>query len=255
MKFSIIPTGVNSASTLTGFHTNYLVRWNDNSLLIDAGTLIMRALHELEVPPTSITAIYASHMHPDHVGGIYDLGYRIAVYEKRRLPVYLHSEMSETIWDNYLSGVATHYRDATDTPRKGDRNTFFDFRPIQRTFEAPEPGAEIDGLTLRLVRMDHIPSSPCHGVVLDERVFVTTDTRFLPQMLERVVNQFPIEAVFHDCMFSPSAKIYHTLYEELMTLPKDIRDLLILTHYEDELPIPREKIELQLGEAGREYRF
>ncbi|MCC6955023.1 MAG: MBL fold metallo-hydrolase [Deltaproteobacteria bacterium] len=255
MKFSITPTGVNNASTLTGFHTNFLVRWNSTTLLVDAGTLIGRALHALGVPQESVTAVYASHMHPDHVGGLYDIGYRHAVYHDRRLPVYLHSAISETIWDNYLSGVATHYWDRYGNEQRGDRNTFFDFRPLERLYDEEEPAVVIDGLSLRLVSLPHIPHSPCHGVIFDDRIFVTTDTRFAPDILDAVVRRYPIETIFHDCMFSESAWIYHTAYRDILTLPKSLRERLILTHYEDELPIARGDVQLPLAEVGKEYCF
>ncbi|MCC6953239.1 MAG: MBL fold metallo-hydrolase [Deltaproteobacteria bacterium] len=255
MKFTITPTGVNGAVTLSGFHTNYLVRWENRNLLIDAGTLIGRSLHHLGVRPESIDGVYASHLHLDHVGGLYEIAYFRYVHGRGPLPVYLHSALAEPIWNNFLSGLATNFRDLQGRPQIGDRSTFFDFRPIDTTFESPTPGVVIDGLSLRLVQVDHIPNSPCHGVVLDDRVFVTTDTRFIPETLDRVANTFGIETIFHDCMFSEHAKIYHTAYEEILSLPKDLRDLIIMTHYEDVLPLAKEEIEVRLGEAGVDYQF
>jgi hypothetical protein len=69
------------------------------------------------------------------------------------------------------------------------------------------------------------------GLVIDERILFTSDTRFDPQMLEEFDSKFSLEVIFHDCQLFTGG--VHTSITELSHLPESIRRKIVLVHYGD----------------------
>lgn len=253
MAISIIPVGVNSSFTLDGFHSNYLVRYGKRQLLIDCGSTAARALREIGVSLAEIDSVYISHLHLDHIGGLFDLALQRMVAGLPPPALHLHHSISIPVWDHFLSSMLSRYIDAEGKARDGALDHFFQVNAVESTVENDTHATDIRGLSVRLVSVPHVPGMSCHGVVLDDRIFVTTDTTFIPETLDKLANRFGLEAIFHDCAFNPAQSIVHTTYEQLLDLPEDLRQLLILTHYEDDTEQRDSK--LPLAEAGKEYKF
>ncbi len=251
MELTITPIGTGNAFTRTGFETNYLVRCGKTSLLIDCGTTAERALAEIDLSFTDIDRVYISHLHLDHVGGLPGLAVMRYLQKRERPEILLHEDLHGEIWDGFLKTFLGHYLDREGTGQKADRNTFFSWQSLRTKSEAP---VRVGDLSLRLVRVEHVPGMTSHGLVLNEIVFITTDTVFSPDILESLANRFNLQAIFHDCSFSETRRHLHSTYQELRTLPQDLKDLLILTHYEDEF-VGRDDVEITLGQAGRSYTF
>ncbi len=147
------------------------------------------------------------------------------------------------------------YLDTLGRPNRGSIETFFDIRAVGSTIDNDEYAHDVRGLAVRLIPVTHIRGLSSHGLLVDDRVLITTDTIFDPERLDSVANRFNLEAIFHDCSFIPTQQILHATYEELCTLPEDIRQILYCTHYEEWASTTEKEVRLTLAQAGKSYRF
>jgi len=69
------------------------------------------------------------------------------------------------------------------------------------------------------------------GMIINNRILFTSDTRFDPHMLNFCLNGWDIETIFHDCQFFDGG--VHASINELDTLPDDVKKKMILMHYGD----------------------
>ncbi|UCG62776.1 MAG: ribonuclease Z [Candidatus Zixiibacteriota bacterium] len=70
----------------------------DISVLIDAGDGVLRDLLERDIPPEEIDAVFITHGHFDHMGGVHSLlGFMRMVGRETTLPVYVPAGCREVI--------------------------------------------------------------------------------------------------------------------------------------------------------------
>ena len=109
--------------------------------------------------------------------------------------------------------------------------------------------ANIGSLNIKIFRTMHIPEQPdswqssfwsC-GVIIDDRVMFTSDTRYDPDLLLTFDEMFDLEAIFHDCQFFTGG--VHAGLDQLTQLPEQIKRKMVLTHYGDNWEENIEKVE------------
>lgn len=62
--------GTGSAFTTKNFQTNFLIRVNGRRLLVDCGGDARHSMDMLGLTHRAIDAVYISHQHSDHIGGL-----------------------------------------------------------------------------------------------------------------------------------------------------------------------------------------
>ena len=261
MGFSIVPIGVNDAFSTGGFETNYLVQSPDTTMLVDCGTTASRALAKSGRSLIDIDSVYISHLHLDHTGGLVELGTKRYFGGKSRPRIYLHRDIYPDIWDCFLSGLMAHFVDTEGNGHVAGPDTFFEFVPVDFHFQGGEDSLDIADISLRLVKVDHMAGTPTHGLVVNDSVFITTDTTHQPQLLMQLSDKFGLRAIFHDCSFRKELEAIHCSYFQLLCLPQEIKDLLILTHYEDwgpefsSIESTKTGVTLELGQTDNTYLY
>ena len=68
MKITFAGTG--SAFNMESYQSNTIISRNDKNLMIDAGMFAPLALKEIGLSYKDIDALYVTHLHADHIGGI-----------------------------------------------------------------------------------------------------------------------------------------------------------------------------------------
>ncbi len=69
------------------------------------------------------------------------------------------------------------------------------------------------------------------GVILDDRILYTSDTRYDLELIMDIDDKLNLEYIFHDCqMFTGGV---HASLDELCALPAEIRAKTVLMHYGD----------------------
>jgi ribonuclease BN (tRNA processing enzyme) len=109
--------------------------------------------------------------------------------------------------------------------------------------------------------MDGYSIVPSYGLMIDDpdvvigkfnkpaKIFFTGDTQFAPKQLMTFYDQ--ADLIIQDCETSPFKSGVHAHYNELITLPAEIKSKMVLVHYNDNVINPEnDKISLQwYGEA------
>ena len=115
MSTRIIALGTGSAFTMKNYQTNYIIQRNGKNLLVDCGGDVRFSLRDQGLSANDIDAVYISHAHADHIGGLEFLGFTRYFTKKaveqagsqnpKPLPtLFCERAMVRTLWDNSLSG-------------------------------------------------------------------------------------------------------------------------------------------------------
>jgi ribonuclease BN (tRNA processing enzyme) len=254
-KLELFFIGVGSAFTKRHYQTNLLLIKGKDHLLIDCGTKGTQALYELGIPVTDIKNFLITHSHADHIGGLEEVAL-MGRYATKKKPVMIINETYQHIlWDMSLrGGSAYNEEEAKDTL------SFSDFWNIIRPQWLPDYpretySARLGGIDIKMMRTKHIPDSSYDwqssfwscGVIIDERILFTSDTRYDYDLIDFYEKKFNLEAIFHDCQFFTGG--VHASLEEIKQFPPDVKSKMYLTHYGDNWEEFEEKIE-KYGFAG-----
>ena len=235
MKLTFIGSG--SAFTMSNFQSNMLLEDSGKRLLIDCGGDARHALAAVGLGANDVDALYVSHLHADHIGGIEWLGFSRYFGNALKPDLYVNERLSHALWDHSLRGGMASHQGVILT-----LDHFF--TPVHRI---PINGSFRWGHTdCRLVQtvhyMDGYEIVPSYGLLLRidnnpgaGEVFLTTDTQFAPNQIMDFYRRASV--IFQDCETSPYKSGVHAHYTELVTLPDDVRAKMWLYHYQDG-PLP-----------------
>ncbi|UCH66826.1 MAG: MBL fold metallo-hydrolase [Ignavibacterium sp.] len=99
----IIFIGTGSGKTsLSRFHSSFLISTSRYNLLVDAGDGVSKALLSQGIDCTKIDGILFTHLHPDHYTGIAALIVQMKMYNRKdQLDIFVNSELVDVI-KNFL---------------------------------------------------------------------------------------------------------------------------------------------------------
>lgn len=235
MKLKLTFLGAGSAFTMGGdnYQSNMLLELDGRKFLIDCGTDIRFSLAENGVKANEINDVYISHLHADHVGGVEWLAFSTFFDKKCPKPnLYIDQKLGELLWEQVLQGGLSSLED-----RQAELATYFEIKNIVKNREFMWQGAKITLCeTLHMVsNKEKIPSFGLFIEFKDNKIFLTTDTQFCPEMYTQLYKDATI--IFHDCETSKFKSGVHSHYSDLITLPKEIKNKTWLYHYNPgELP-------------------
>lgn len=217
------------------YHSNMLLTAkNGKKMLIDCGSDIRFSLGENGTSAAEllekIDAIYISHLHSDHIGGLEWVAFSCYFGAVRLRPkLFAEENLLRRLWDHALRAGLESVQGKCMT-----LDDYFECHYI------PEGGSfNWEDIGFKLVQMPHITSScgdhDSYGLFIEsgERaIFITSDTQFHPQVIEEMAAK--TEVIFHDCETSAVRTPVHAHYEELLTLPEHVKRKLWLYHYQSD---------------------
>lgn len=196
-----------------------------------------------------IDALYVSHCHADHVGGIEWLGFMRYFSQGTKPDLFINERLSGTLWNDSLrGGMASHQGVILNLDsffnkvHRIGKNGSFKFGGVRcqlvQTIHYMD-GYEIVpsyGLLMK-VQPDWLPSEtpPDQAVKMSKEIFLTTDTQFAPHQIMDFYRR--ADLILQDCETAPWKSGVHAHYLDLKTLPPEIKAKMWLYHYND-FPLP-----------------
>lgn len=251
----ITTLGTGGMYSLKSFHSNYLVSapGHRGFMLVDCGSDIRMSLAALGLGFDDIDAVYVTHCHADHAGGLQYLAFAsmFRPAEAPKIKLYCHGDIAAEIWQTLMPAC----RLCLGMPRT--LASYFDVITIRTGEEAlwkditltPVAWAHVKGYDRGGLAADAILypiSMPSYGVTLQHngvKVHVTGDVcRDEVPNVVRYLGEDDVALAFVDCDTDPVTYQFpvHPKFEDWAGTPPDIRCRLRLTHYGDNAMVKSE---------------
>jgi ribonuclease BN (tRNA processing enzyme) len=253
MKLTFLGSG--SAFTVgKNYHSNILLE-NDNDqkkLLIDCGSDVRHALYELGLSYNDIDSVFISHLHSDHVGGLEWLAFTTKFAQGcQKSKLFISADLVHDLWEHVLRGGLCSIEE-----NNINLSTYFDVETINH-----DSSFVWSGLKLKQVKSTHVMSGDCllpsYGLFFTANgtdLFITGDIQFTPEECMPYYKKAAI--IFQDCELSKCKSGVHAHYDDLITLPKEIKNKMWLYHYNGEgLPNPKKEGFRGFVMKGQSFNF
>ena len=238
-RLALFFVGVGSAFTKRQYQTNLLIIKGNDHVLVDCGTKCTQAIAGLKINPTDIRTLLITHSHADHIGGVEELALMGRYVTKRKPTMVINETYQHILWDMSLRGGCGYNEEEAQVMLSfGD---FFDVIRPHWLADYPREtlSASVGGIDIKMMRTKHIPDSSADwessfwscGVLIDDRVLFTSDTKFDQDLVTFYNDRFSLEAIFHDCQFFTGG--VHAGIDELNSFPKPVKKKMYLCHYGD----------------------
>jgi ribonuclease BN (tRNA processing enzyme) len=193
----------------------------------------------MKIKLSEVNAVYLSHLHGDHSHGLEHLGFATLFNPNLPRPLfYSEATLAIEAWDKSLRGGMEGLEGTKYLEKDGDGvrlSTYFDVHSIARNASYTWEGIKFD-----IVQTVHITCkyalSHSYGLMwtdpdTNERIYLTTDAQYSP---EASMLAFYREAtvIFQDCETLFKSGV-HAHYNDLVTLPADVKAKMWLYHYHD----------------------
>ncbi|MBF0583507.1 MAG: MBL fold metallo-hydrolase [Magnetococcales bacterium] len=261
MSMELTFLGVGSAFTTDEYYQSNLLLTaaSGKKMLIDCGSDIRFSLAEWgmchEGVRTDIDAVFISHLHSDHIGGLEWLAFKSYFAAGVARPtLFLVEDFANRLWDHGLRGGLECI-----TEKQMTLSDYF--VPV-----AVVPGQPFrwEGIQFTPFRALHV-NNPLHpmysfGLIIQvggEACIFTTDS-ILDQNLRHLLEAWlpRVRFVFQDCETSSIPTGVHAHYTELCGLPLPLRNKMWLYHYNPHPPYrPEEDGFLGFVRRGQGFHF
>jgi ribonuclease BN (tRNA processing enzyme) len=219
-------------------------------MLIDCGTDVRHSLFAQGYMHGHIDAVYVSHLHSDHTGGLEWLGFSKWFVDKQKPSFYISVDQVDEVWNQVLQGGMSSLED-----QEANLSSYFQIEPIENNRFIWE------NYTFQLIKTNHMYSNgqlkPSYGLLISggtKKIFITTDARFSPDMFQSCFAE--ADLIFHDCETSTWKSGQHARYEELKTLPLKVKQKMWLYDYNDgKLPDAQKDGFLGFAVRGQTFIF
>ena len=240
---SLFFVGTGSAFSKENFQNNVIFIKGKNHILIDCGTLCPLAISQYGIDISSVENIFLTHSHADHIGGMEEVAFTDYYSKKERPVVVIDDKYKKILWNQSLRGGLGYSK--TFSGKVMDFDDFFiQQKPVRvrhgkHWYKQALIGGK-NGIDLKIFDTAHSNARDAQGrifrscgVIVDDRILFTGDTKFNREQLDSLLSDFDIEWIFHDACSKKNE--VHASYDELNRLPADVKKKIYLCHCDEKL--------------------
>ena len=246
MKLKFLGVGGAFAPISKGNSNMMLTSDAGKRMLIDFGATAPYIYRdELGLDFRDIDAVWISHLHADHIGGMEMLAFARYFMPKKdekgnivKVKLFMVPDLMKELWETSLKGGLesmegkvmnlTDYFECIPVPVNSKfywEN--YEFQPVQTIHVMS--GYQFKNSYGLLIK------GPFRGAENNEHTtFITTDTQFAPNQLQHFYSL--ADLIFHDCETLPFRSNVHAHYDDLVKLGVGTKAIMWLYHYADIRP-------------------
>lgn len=249
--------GSGSAFCMDNWQSNMLIETDPceetpsgKKMLFDCGGDIRWSLKECGMSAMDIDAVYVSHLHADHIGGLEYLAFVTyfgkTVHGGQKPTIIGNAQLINDLWNHSLRGGLDSIQ-----MMDADLNTYFDviripnsgsfnvgqtrFKTIQTIHVIADTSfVKSFGLMVTLPEKEVVEGGETGS--RQQKIFITSDTQYAPSQLSDFIRS--ADVVFHDCETSKYPSGVHAHYSDLARLPEDVKSKMWLYHYNSSVYLP-----------------
>ena len=234
LEIYFIGAGAAFAKTLN--QNNIIITKGDDHVMVDCGTRCTQALYEAGMPVSRLQNFLITHSHADHIGGLEEVQLYARYVSRTRPNMIITEEYERILWEQSLRGGS----EMSESQQLTFRDLWNVIRPTQVASAPRETWeANVGSINLKMPRTMHYPDDAASwqdsqwscGVIIDNHILFTSDTRFDEDLLFSFDEQYHFDVIFHDCQLFTGG--VHASFDELCTLPERIKSRMVLMHYGD----------------------
>jgi Metal-dependent hydrolases of the beta-lactamase superfamily III len=234
MGIQLQMAGTGNAFAKRYFNNNAIIHCNGYKMMIDFGNTAPMALHAMGIGMNQLDAVFITHLHADHVGGLEELAFQNLYIHRRKSKLYVPETLVDALWENSLkAGMYNEADNFVNLESYFDVVTFRDETPVRLHEE----------LVIEAVRTEHVPLKPSYSLFINGNIFYSADMKFNRPLIEHAYHDRKCRIIFHECQFKGPG-VVHTTLSELLTLPEYIQECIYLMHYSDDM-------ESYIGKTGK----
>lgn len=229
MKLQFLGSGSAFVPLAQNFQSNMILEADGNNrLLIDCGSDARHAMAALGLSHRDINAVYISHFHADHVGGLEWLAFNTYFDPDCLKPdLIIHPSMKDKLWENSISAGL----ESLEGDKPVSMETYFNINS-----NCKDTHFIWQSIKFELIQTIHVYNGPnlmpSYGLYFEtkkNKVLITTDTQFTPDIFSSYYNKADI--IFQDCSTTPHTEGVHAHFDQLVTLKPEIKAKMWLYHY------------------------
>lgn len=236
MQITFLGSGSSFVTAAENFHSNVLITSTGDidgtlqtkHLLIDAGFHLSEILSYYNMAATDIYAVFLTHNHGDHNGGLEYLGYKTYFDPNAPKPMlYGNTRVLKTLWDDVLKGNMGSIN-GMSSPKLLD---YFDVRYLK-----PRSGFQFLNTEFFPVRLPHVIDEdeeiPAFGLTWKTdgiNLFYSGDVQFDFWRLMPFWEHADI--IFQECEFLEYENSPHCQFNQLNEIPTIYKSKMWLYHY------------------------
>ncbi len=230
----LIFPGTGSAFAKKNYQTCMIIRQNEKNFLIDAGTTAQPALDAIKMDYKDIDALYITHLHADHAGGVEWLAF-CTYFDpsvENKIQLFGNGELLRKGWNNTWKGGLESVQGKVLS-----LNDYFDVNMIR-----PNDSFIWEGIKFQIVQSVHIMNGyaivPTYGLMItdpetERKIYFTGDTQFNPNQIMDFYKESDL--IIQDCETLPFCSGVHANYLELRSdkVPDEVKQKMMFVHYQD----------------------
>ncbi len=224
--------GVGGAFTTPQYwQTNFLLESdNGKKMLIDCGSDIRHSLAERNLIAKDIDAIYLSHNHADHIGGLEWAGFS-TFNNQKKIKLFINDEWCYMTW-------VLIQEDLVPSVEGSMKETFFQTEIVYDYFTWEEYEFNtVENLHIKNRAGDY----HSFGLIIKKngkKVYISTDSVDIKSDI--IAN---VDICFHDCETMDFVSKCHARYEDLAKLDNELKNKIIPVHFN---PNPQQDVQADM---------